>query len=288
MRRYGIERSRVSWWFFLALAFGPTLETLFTGQVNLLVAGASYLVFALDETAPFASGLALAVAISLKVSPATLGLYLLSGRRWRTIGATALCVVVLAIAAALAFGLAPLVTYLDVFRQLVTARLTPGGNLESIAAALAYNGLLARSSMGRAQLLLTSYICLVALVSAALAWRSGERVPLFIVLTLATMSAPAVVWYHHFVFIVPALFLWMASRGLNRGVVAWCVFGMALINLDRFGLTYGLLSQLFVQVSILILIVGQARQVPSAPGSGPTAPPRRRGSRSRLVEGRGN
>ena len=261
MRRYGYGLPQTSWWFFLALAFGPTLETLYTGQVNLVVASASYLTFALEEAAPLAGGLALAVAISMKVSPATLGLYLLSGRRWRAIGATALGVAALAFAAGLAFGWTPLLTYAGVFRHLMAERLTPDGNVESLATTLVFNGLLAPSQMGAAQAALTAYSCLVALAGVALAGRSGDRAALFVVLSLATMSAPAVVWYHHFVFIVPALFLWMASRRLNRAVVTWCVFGMVLIECDRFALTYGLLSQLFVQASILALVAGQARQV---------------------------
>jgi hypothetical protein len=95
------------------------------------------------------------------------------------------------------------------------------------------------------------------LASGALAARTRDAVPLFIVLGLAVTVSPNIMWYHHYVFLLPPLFIWMAWRKLENSVTLWIISGLLIAQIDYYFLTTGLLIHLFVQLSILRVIYQQ-------------------------------
>lgn len=61
-------------------------------------------------------------------------------------------------------------------------------------------------------------------------------------------------------FILLPVFIWLAWSRLHPAVVLWCFLGLNIIQIDRWFLTRGLLSQLFVHMSILGILAWQIVQ----------------------------
>jgi hypothetical protein len=152
--------------------------------------------------------------------------------------------------AALRYGVQPFITYPEVFRAL-TGVLPVGENGQSLAAHLARLGV---SNLGLVQFGLTLYLLIVILLAAYITLRSGQKEPSFIVTALAMLLAPNILWYHHYVFFLLPLLLWMGWRRDSRAVTLWCLAGMLLIQFDYFLLSGGLLVHVFGHASILAVV----------------------------------
>ena len=158
----------------------------------------------------------------------------------------------------------PFFTYLTVFREM-TGIVPVGANGQSLAAHLARLGV---TNFGMAQFGLTLYLLMVILFVAYLTFRKGgPQEPLFIVTALAMLLSPNIVWYHHYVFFLLPLLVWMGWRHDSLAVTIWCLAGMLLIQFDYFALTRGLLVHIFGHLSILAVICQYVWQLvrPPAP-----------------------
>jgi alpha-1,2-mannosyltransferase len=234
---YGIARSygcpvRTTWyWYPLCLGFAPFLELLHIGQINMITMFGIFVMFAWANSSAVLSGAGLALAALTKVSPLAFFGYLILLKRYKA-AAAALTVIVLATGfSLLRYGLAPVLEYPSVFLGLVK-EFPLGPNSQSLVARLAIGD--SPSEYRVIQMVLTMYCLLAIVISALLAWSAKQpREPLFIVTALAIMLSPNVMWYHHFVFVLLPLLVWMAWSRLDRRVVIWCLAGLLIVQFDR-------------------------------------------------------
>lgn len=251
-RHYNIKLADVWYWFPLALGFGPLLVTVEFGQINMLTQFGLLLLLLYETRLPHWAGVGLGLAIMTKVTPLFFGVYLLATRNFKALLWMSVSLVVLAAVAMLRYGSQPFITYVDVFREL-TGTVAVGANGQSLMVLLLpWVGV---EKLGLVQFGLTLYLLVVILLAAYLAFRSGRREPSFIVTALAMMLSPNIVWYHHYVFFLLPLLVWMAWRRDSRAVTLWCLGGMLVIQFDYFLLSGGLLIHLFGHLSILAVLV---------------------------------
>jgi len=252
--RYGYSISDVWWWFPLGVGFAPFLELLHIGQINMICLFAIFLMFFLQNSSPACSGLGLSLGIVTKVTPIAFVGYLLATRNPRAILGTIVGVLILCGITAMRYDHTLFVTYIDVFGGLMN-KFPRGTNSQSFVARLiSYHWI---SDIRMAQKILTGYILLVLVVSAILTFFSKERESLLIIVSFATTLAPNIMWYHHYVFLLLGLFVWMGSRRLKPVVTIWCWVGFLIIQVEPRAWTYGLITHIFGHVSILAILISQ-------------------------------
>jgi alpha-1,2-mannosyltransferase len=249
-RRYKLELSEVWYWFPLTLGFAPLWVTVEFGQINMLTQFGVLLMF-LHETT-LTGGIGLGLAIMTKVTPLFFGAYLLATRNIRALLWTAVTLLVLAAVALLRYGVKPFITYIDVFRELTNTATVGAGGQSLIVQLLPILGV---EKLGLIQFGLTFYLLMVILLAAYVTFRSGRKEPSFIVTSLAMMLSPNIMWYHHYVFFLLPLLIWMGWQRRSQAVTIWCMAGMLLIQFDYFLLSHGLLVHVFGHLSILIVLV---------------------------------
>jgi alpha-1,2-mannosyltransferase len=254
---YSLSFRRIWWWYLLAFLFAPMLELLHVGQINLIASCGIFLLFLYEERLPMLAGFGLSLAICLKLTPLIFVVYLLVQRRWTTLGWTLTMLVVECTVSALFFGWQPLVTYIDVFLHLAGVSVPGDGNSQALGSLLNYYGWIAPGAIQTAQHILSLYLLIVFAASAAMAYLWQQREPLFLVLSLGMMVAPNIMWYHHYVFLLLPVFIWLAWSRHHPAVVLWCFLGLNIIQIDRWFLTRGGLAQLFVHLSILGILAWQ-------------------------------
>ena len=262
-RKYGYTLSDVWWWFPLGLGFAPFLEVLHVGQINVISQFGVFVMFALAESVPMVGGLGLALSIVTKVTPLALIGYLVASRNLKAILGAFIGLIALCLLAGLAFGWQPFATYVGVFQRLLDAY-PLGANSQSLVAVLQGHGLIADSHAPTVHRALTVYLLFVFAVSAVIAYVSRQREPLFIVLSLGLALMPNVMWYHHYVFFLLPVLIWLAWSKQHPAVVVWCCLGLALIQVDRqnsiLQAARGALAHGFGHASILAILGWQVRQ----------------------------
>jgi hypothetical protein len=281
-RCYGYSPRQVWYWFVLCLASGPFLEVLHRGQINLFTMFGIFLLFFAETKRPLLAGVGLCLAIVTKVTPLVFLGYLAVNLRIRVIVITILAIVGVSVVATLRYGFSPFVTYLDVFQDLLR-EFPLGSNSQSLVAKVAiadipqYQSALA-TLPGALQVIigplfsfftanyqgihrvLVIYIMLVLVSSGLLTFFGKQpREPLFMSAMLGMTFSPNILWYHHYVFILLPLLIWMGWSRLNTSVVIWCLTGLLVIQIDRFFPPYGLLIHFFAHLSLLYMLWWQIR-----------------------------
>jgi hypothetical protein len=108
------------------------------------------------------------------------------------------------------------------------------------------------------------YMAAVFVLSGVLTTLTREKEPLFIILGFGLALMPNVMWYHHYVFFLLPVIVWLAWRRKHPAVVAWCFLGLTLIQMDRLysflEVTDGALAHGFGHLSILMILAGQVRR----------------------------
>lgn len=262
-RLYGYSLSDVWWWFPLGLGFGPFLEVLLLGQINTISQFGVFLTFLLQESAPMLSGVALALGVVTKVTPIAFVGYLLANRNLRAIAGVCAGLAVLILLTVLAYGWRPFPTFVDVFRDLLGA-FPLGPNSHSFAALLESHTPLTLEDLPGAQRALTIYIAVILAISGLITYLLREREPSFIVFSFGLTLLPNVMWYHHYIFFLLPVFVWMAWSRLHPAIVVWCFAGLTLIQVDRLysflEVTHGALAHAFGHLSMLVLLGWQVRR----------------------------
>lgn len=266
-RSFGLSPAETWWWYALALGSAPFFEVLHMGQINTFAALGTALVFAGTSMAPWVAGVGLALGTLTKVTPVVLVLYLVVARRYEALQAGAWIIALALGLAGLRYGWGSLAQYPGVFSWLTT-QFSLDANSQSLVAKLAAYLPWVEVHPARVQTALTIYAGAVLAVSAALAWRSKEAVPLFVVSGLAMVLSPNIVWYHHWVFLLVPLMVWMGWKKLSPPVVLWCMAGLIVVQADRWLLTHGLLIHAFGHASILWVVGEQVRGWLGTGGSG--------------------
>jgi hypothetical protein len=280
---YGLKTQKIWYWYILCLGFAPFLELIHIGQINVITMFGIFLMFVLVQKSPYFSGLGLGMAIISKITPVFFMGYLLVNRKFKIILTTFVVIALLTGLAILRYGLTPILEYpktflwlmnqfhLTINSQSLVAKLAIANTVQFERAITLVPELIKPPIIGLftfftnqyilIQRILTIYIMLVIAISCILTYIKklpGE--PLFIVTALGMMISPNIAWYHHYVFILLPLLIWMGWRGLNWKVVSWCLIGLLIVQLDRRLLTSGLLIHIFSHTSIIILLYWQARQ----------------------------
>ena len=255
-RCYGHRWDRIWYWFPLALGFYPFLVVLHLGQINVVTEFGIFLTFLAETAFPVVAGAGLAVAICTKVTPvAFLGYYLIN-KRLKAIAATLIALGVLCVMAWARYGWAPFPTYAKCFPNLLHV-FFPGSNSQSLVARLGVQ------DVETAQKFVMAYFTAIMVFSGVCGFIAKEREPLFIIVCLSTMLSPNIMWYHHFVFFLVPLLLWMAWSNLRMPVVLWCCGGFALIQ--AVGVhpqpESGIYIHAFGHASILLLLLWQIYRV---------------------------
>ncbi len=280
---YGLKAQKVWYWYILCLGFAPFLELLHIGQINVITMFGIFLMFVLVRKSPYFCGLGLGMAIITKVTPVFFMGYLLVNRKFKVLITTFIVLALLTGLAILRYGLNPILEYpktflwlmnqfhLTINSQSLVAKLAIANTVQFERAIALVPELIKPSIIGLftfftnqyilIQRILTIYIGLVLVISCILTYIKklpGE--PLFVITALGMMISPNIAWYHHYVFILLPLLIWMGWSGLNWKVVSWCLFGLLIIQLDRRLLTSGLLIHVFSHITILIMLYWLARQ----------------------------
>jgi hypothetical protein len=260
---YGHSTKDVWYWYILCLGFARFLELLHLGQINLITLLGIFLLFwGLDSSAAL-SGFGLSLAILTKVSPLVFLVFLAATKKIKNVLSTLAWMSTITLLSVLRYGIVPVLAYPQTLRWL-TDQFPVGPNSQSLISksVMVFGFELSQAGTHLFQTVLTIYIFSIIIISSILTIRGkGPREPLFIVTALGITILPNVMWYHHYVFILLPLLIWMAWMRLDLRVVIWCLAGMIIIQSDRFSLTDGLLIHIFVQVSIISIIVWQAKQL---------------------------
>ena len=266
-RLYGYSPRAVWWWFPLALGFAPFYEVLHVGQINIVTKFGIFLMFWAELTQPFVAGLGLGLAIITKVTPAVFLGYLLINKKFRLIGLTLIVIAALTALALLRYGWLPFQVYppvfadllqtfpLDLHSQSLVSKLTIVSHQPFWPLAP-----LAESAIVPIQRSLTVYIGLVLILSGLATLVTKQREPFFIVVNLGMLYSPNIMWYHHYVFILLPLLVWMAWARFKLPITLWCLIGLLIIQIDRFRLTTGLLIHVYGQLTILAILIWQLWQ----------------------------
>lgn len=279
-RHYGYSIDRIWYWFVLCLAFAPFLELLHIGQINVITMFGLFLLFVGETAFPVLAGIGLSLAIITKVTPLFFLGYLAIRWRWRIIAVTLVATGVWIALSALRHGIAPLLTYPDVFLGLLQEFPLHVNSQSFVAKATVANSPYFQSLVAQLpaalQLpvislasfistnyravhgLLTLYILgMIGLSALATVVDKQDREPLFMVTCLGMMLSPNVMWYHHYVFVLLPVLIWMGWRRLSSPVVVWCFIGLSIIQIDRFVPPYGLAIHFWAHLSLLSIVAWQ-------------------------------
>jgi hypothetical protein len=242
----------------ISLSFAPFLVTAQLGQINMLTQFGLGLLFIFALTLPWLAGLGLALAIVTKMTPLFFLAYLLATKNFKVLRWTVFSLAGLAVLAALRYGLQPFLSYIDVFRGL-TVIFPVGANSQALFARLLAYGL--GTNLGMVQFGITIYLLMIILLSGWQTFRGGRPEALFIITALAMILSPNILWYHHYVFFLLPMLVWIGWQRKNNLVTIWCLTGMLITQFDYFLLTGGLLVHIFGHLSILIVFFQSANKL---------------------------
>ena len=259
-RYYGYSSREVWYWYVICLGFAPFFELLYYGQINAVTLLGIVLFFLWQDSHPVLSGGGLSLAILTKVSPLVFFVYLAVTRRIKVLVAAILWTAGWIVLSIFRYGISPTLKYPVLFRWL-SSQFPVDNNSQSMLSKIQMTfGLsFSHSEQQFFQSGLILYIALLILASALLTiWGKQSYEPLFLITVIGMAILPNVMWYHHYVFLLLPFLIWMGWKQLDLRVVAWVLLGLIVIQIDRI-LTYGLLVHIFVQLCILILLVGQVQ-----------------------------
>ena len=280
---YGYSIEKVWYWYVLSFGFAPFLELLHIGQINVITMFGIFVMFFWEAASPVLSGIGLSLAVITKVSPVVFLGYLLLHKRYKVMVVALVTTILLSLLSILRYGISPLLTYPNVLDGLLRQFLLTT-NSQTFAAKLAvasypeFQQFLAKlpatlsqplgsvitiltTQYSLVQRIYTLHILLVLILSALLTLRGKQsKEPLFIITALGMMLAPNILWYHHYVFMLLPLLVWMGWRGLDSSVVTWCCIILLIVQIDRRVPPYGLAIHIFSNITMLIVLFGQIRQ----------------------------
>lgn len=274
IRHFRLSHVATWYWYVLGLCYSPFLESAYLGQINIIPMLGLAALFLFMNRRWFIAGTGLAIATLSKVSPGIFLVYLLACRQWKVVVGAALGSIALCVITALRYGISPFIQYPGVL-QWLSLQVPLGVVPQSFEARMVWLEqitVIQPNSYGWAAPLvsychnnflhqrgLTYYLCGVLALTSLFLFRSREELSRsFVIFTLAMMLAPNVMWYHHYTFMLLPLFIWMGDSKLSKLVVSWCLLGLFVTQIDRHGLTHGILIHLFGHLSIIAILASQA------------------------------
>jgi hypothetical protein len=221
----------------LAFGFAPVGTSLLLGQVNILVACALAAGYFLADRHPRIAGAAIALGAAIKVTPVFLLVLFLRRRYlslWLSFAGTSAA---LAGATALIVGVTPFREFLSIAHKMnETFPVGFTGSLSFINTIYLLGGKFGALHDGWEPIgqHIYSLVLLGIVLAAAFLTRDGRRRDLlFAMVSLAITVMPNVLWYHHFVFVLPAMFALWLSPDSTPALRAGAVGALGLIQLDH-------------------------------------------------------
>lgn len=260
-RYYGYPTRRVWYWYVFCLGFAPFFELLYLGQINIITLFGIFMLFFWLDSSQVLSGFGFSLAIFTKVSPIILLGYLVATKKFRIIAVTLVWMAAIIVLCVLRYGVSPVLLYPGVL-QWLSNQFPIDYNSQSFVSKLvmAFGSIFQDSEPQIIQGVLTLYIFFIIAASSLLTMAGRQpKEPLFIVTIFGMTILPNVLWYHHYVFILLPMLVWMGWKHLDLGVATWCLLGLTIIQVDRY-LTYGSLIHIFTHVSILLILLWQTQQ----------------------------
>jgi len=227
---------------FLVVLLLPYRNNLFMGQVNLLVLFCIILsVFFAERNACILSGCALSIAILIKISPVVLLLYYGLRKMFGVILYTGLTVIILSALSALVLGPEPYVWYFNFLPHMSFGKHIPGLFPPSSLANFSISGWLLRIVPGVSPAFLSTLcwssigVCtaLYVLMSFPLQMHINSTMLLAPAMYLMILAS-SLLYLHHVVYIVPAVFLvlyYWSQKG-HVGHIAFVVVFITLAGTD--------------------------------------------------------
>jgi len=204
--------------------FDPLRETLWFGQINLLLGALVMADCLLERTRWWPRGALIGLAAAIKLTPAFFALYFVARRQWRP--------VLVAIASFLVFGvLGFVIAFGDAKEYWTHALLDPSrvGRL-TYTANQSVRGTLARFGLDDgAQVAVWLVVSL--LVVATVWWLASKLgdVEAFFVVAIGGLLISPVSWGHHWIWIGPALVL-LSRASLRRHWASWAIVAVFAIG----------------------------------------------------------
>jgi len=258
---YGYTPKQVWYWYVLCLFFAPFLELLHVGQINVITLLGIFMMFYWMEKSYITSGFGLSLAVLTKFTPVLFFGYLLANKRYKVIASALIWMLVLTALSAWRYSLEWVWEYPSIL-YLLSNQFPVYDNVHSLLTKIVVlsNYSIDPSAYKPIQQALTLYILLLISGSFLMVFfRNQPKEHLFIITGIGMTVMPNVMWYHHYVFILLPLIVWMGWKRLDVRVVIWCLFGLMIIQADRFYLTYGFLIHLFSHITILVLLSSQIK-----------------------------
>ena len=270
---YGYTGKQVWYWYVICLGFAPFLELLHLGQINIFVLFGLFLLFMYTEDLPNLGGFGWAVAVLTKVSPLLFLIYLFALRKWKSIAFAMGMILVILGLSVLRYGSDGFIEYPTALMY-ITHQFPLLTNTQSLVAKVFWLKeylffkygvtpillIYLAENVEFTQQLLNFYVTTLIFISASLLYFGKQkREYLFVITALGVMLLPNVMWYHHYVFILLPLLIWIGFTRLNPWVTAWCLIGFLIIQIDRFQLTYGLLIHIFSHITIGLILFQQIK-----------------------------
>ncbi len=251
------------YWYVLCLGFAPFLETLQIGQINLITMFGVFLFFFWARSNPLISGFGLSLAILTKVSPILFFGYLIATKNYKSLLSTLGWVTLILILSAIRYGITPILSYPEVFTW-ISHQFIIDENSQALVSKIALIFDLKDNSViqqGLQKILMIYISCLIG-VSMLMTYLGKQFTePLFLVTMLGMAISSNIVWYHHYVFLLLPMLIWMSWKKLDWQVIVWCLFGLSIIQIDRFYLTKGLLVHIFAHSLIIFILVSQVKSL---------------------------
>lgn len=259
---YGYSTKKVWYWYAFCLGFAPFLELLTIGQINTFTLFGIFLLFFWLDSSIILSGFGLSLAILTKVSPIIFLGYLAITKKFGSIISTMVWGAIITILCILRYGSLPVLVYPETL-QWLSHQYPIDSNSQSLVSKfiLVLGFAFHNSEIQIIQSVLMLYILLIIVVSSLFTIKGNQPKEASFILTSFGMTIlPNVIWYHHYVFILFPILIWMGWKHLDTRIVIWCLLGLTITQIDRFYLTDGLLIHIFIHISILSILLWQTQQ----------------------------
>ncbi len=237
----------------LALSFPPVLVNAITGQSGFLTAGLLLGGLALLPRRPLAAGLLLGCLIVKPQLGLVLPFVLVAGRQWRAVAGAAASSAGLILAGLLVYGWGAYAAWLGngpLFASIVADGLAGWHKMASVYASLRLAGL-----SGQAASAVHALVAAAAVVAACAVWRRdcpwGAKAGALAAAT--ALASPYLYVYDTLILVAP--FVWLASRGRDRVLLAvlWCVPFLSLAQIAGLDASVNLAP--LVPAGLLVLLV---------------------------------
>jgi hypothetical protein len=277
-RYYGYNPIQTWTWYLIGFSFAPFLELLYIGQINIITLFGLFVLFIFTERHWLYGGMGLAASILTKFSPILLIGFLLARMKWKVLFSTVLFMIALIGGSALKYGLDPILEYPSVIKWLSQQFIFDQNSYALVVRASLLEDLVRQDCVSRSagfvfqhhkflQNAVIGYFMILIGGSVVLTHvsREREKEPTFITMMIGMTLVPNILWYHHYVFLLLPVFIWMGWKKLDSKVTAWCLIWLFTIQIDRWLLApfFGFSAHIFGHISIWYLLISQIRTADS-------------------------